>query len=514
VPHALRLPQRGRTPVLSYGSQIRTPRRQVAEPAYDRGMAGAEAGPDLLESGGPDRAPRDGDHDQRPGAGTQLLQRHRRLVTWGSVVVVAIGYLSVQWYQSRRPVPPPISVKADRSPDSQPLWSAGVDGRPTTDVTLSVAADLALAGKGASNAEVTPLGLSGPGLSAPGVFPHGVLTRRAQSYDLTGQVACDHVTLPVSGTAYQMRARVRSGSNSIDVDMPLPLAGPALAQRVTYGCSTWLAARDLTVTAADAVVDPSRPHLVVTVRVANAGAQDALVWLPTMSNIGVHLSDLVLAVPGKGTAQASVTVDLDTCWDWLGSSAPLTTTDTPLPLMGGIGLSEPLPSDAMPPVQALNGIVLGPGVATTLQNAFVTACGGVANPELATGVHSSRYIPATQSLTTTALVDVPIPAVQRVRLVPVLDSTYNGPATPRYQTSPWLTPDEEGRTSWPLSYSISPNIVCITGGGGVWVSTNIEAQVPNSTGGVRIVMFRLAAEALLPAPQIRAACDAMDAASS
>jgi hypothetical protein len=477
-------------------------------------MEGAGAGPDLLESGGPEREPRwSGRDDRAGGLGGPRRPLLRRGVTWGAIAAVVAGYLAVQWYDSRTPVAPPVSVRADRSADSQPLWSPGVDGRPAAPVTLSVAADLSLKGHSTIHSQVTPLGLSGPGLTAPGVFPHAALGARPQSFDLTGQVACDRVSLPVSATAYSMRVQVTSGSQSTTTDMALPAAGAALAQRVTYGCSTWLATRDLTVSSIDATVDPSRPHLDLSIQVTNGGTHDALVWLPTTQSIGVHVSDVVLSVPAHATAQAAVSVDLDACWSWDSASAPLTTADTPLPLLGGVGLSQPLAADAMPAVQGLNGIVLGPDVAATLQQALVEACGGVATPELATGVHSSRYVVPTRTLTTTAITDVPTPTVERVRFVQISDPSYNGPATPTYAPSPWLVPDAQGRVSWPLAYSITPNIVCITGGGAVWVSTQIEAQVHNPSGGTRVVTFRLAAEALLPAPQIRAACDAMDAAA-
>ena len=336
---------------------------------------------------------------------------------------------------------------------------------------------------------------------------------RPQSFDLTGQVACDKVSLPVSDTAYAMRVRVRSGAQTSTVDMPLPLAGSAVATRVTNGCSTWLATRDLTVASIAVTVDPVRPHMQLTVQVTNKGSQGALVWLPSTQDIGVHVSDVLLDVPAHASAQAPVTVDLDSCWTWDTGSAPLTTADTPVPLLGGVGLSEPLAADALPAVQGLNGLVLGPGVAAILQQALVEACGGVATPELATGVHSSRYVVPTRSLTTTAITDVPSPAVTLLRFLPISDPLYNGPASPTYAPSPWLTPDAQGRVTWPLSYAITPNIVCITGGGAVWVSTQVEAQVRNTSGGIRVVTFRLAAEALLPEPQIRAACDAMDAAA-
>jgi hypothetical protein len=476
-------------------------------------MEGAGAGPDLLESGGPEREGRWAGRGEPVGSPYgRPRPRLRRGLTWGVVGVVVAGYLGVQWFDSRTPVAPPIEVRQDRSPDSEPLWSPGVDGRPTSPLSLSVAATLSLKGRPGNQNQVTPLGLTGPGLTSPGVFPHMAVTSRPQSFDLTGQVACDKVTLPVSGTAYAMRVRVTSGAQSSTVDMPLPLAGSAVASRVTNGCSTWLATRDLTVASVAVTVDPARPHLQLTVQVTNTGSQGALVWLPASQDIGVHVSDVVLDVPAHASAQAPVTVDLDSCWTWDTSSAPLTTADTPVPLLGGVGLSAPLAADALPAVQGLNGLVLGPGVAATLQHALVEACGGVATPELATGVHSSRYVVATSSLTTTAITDAPSPAVSLLRFLPISDPQYDGPATPTYAPSPWLVPDAQGRVTWPLSYAIPPNIVCINGGGAVWVSTQVEAQVRNASGGTRIVTFRLAAEALLPAPQIMAACYAMDAA--
>ena len=480
-------------------------------------MEGAESGPDLLESGGRERRrrwsgsagpPQDG---RPPGR----LTRARRPIVWAVVAAAVTGYLTLQWYDSRKPSTPLVVVRQDRSADSQPLWSAGRDGRPASAVTLSVAASLALGTTQhqASSSRLIPLGLAGPGLSQAGAFPHQSVGRLEQSFDLTGQVACDHVPLPVPDTAYTMRARVQNGTRTTDVDVRLPLAASAIAQRVTYGCSTWLAARDLTVTAAQASVDPTRPHLELALQVANAGSHDAVVWMAPTDGTGVRVSDLVLTVPAHGSARTMLTVDLDSCWTWDASSSAVTTTDTPLPLLGAAGVDQPLADDVLPAVQGLNGLVLGPGVATQMQDAFVEACGGVASPALATGVHSSRYVVDTQTLTTTAMADVPVPAVRRVRFVPVADATTNGPFEPRYTPTPWLTPDATGRVSWPLSYTVTPNIVCITGGGAVWIASDVEAQVQTEGGTMRVVTFRLAAEALLPAPQIRAACDAMDAAA-
>ncbi len=481
-------------------------------------MEGAEGGPDLLEGGGRQRASRwpirsgPSREDGRPGR----LGRARRPIVWGAVAAVVASYLVVQWNDSRTPVAPVVDVHADRSPDSQPLWSPGRDGRPASPVTLSVAASLSLERdpRRGHTGTLTPLGLTGPGLSGPGAFPHQSVGPRPQSFDLTGLVACDHVPLPVSATAYAMRARVQDGAQSTEVDIPLPRAGSGLAQRVTYGCSTWLAARDLTVTAATASVDPVRPHLELTLQVSNAGGYDSVVWMAPTQGTGVRVDDLVLDVPAHATARTMLTVDLDTCGTWDSPASAVTTTDTPLPLLGAAGVDQPLTDSVLPAVQGMNGLVLGPGVASELQTAFLEACGGLAAPDFATGVHSSRYVVAGQTLDTTAIVDVMVPAVQQVRFAPVADPQANGPFAPRYPPSPWLTPDARGRVTWPLTYSVTPNIVCITGGGAVWVATNVEAQVRTDGGTTRVVTFRLAAEALLPAPEIRAACDAMDAAAT
>jgi hypothetical protein len=360
---------------------------------------------------------------------------------------------------------------------------------------------------------LTPLGLTGPGLTSPGVFPHMAIGTHLQSFDLTGQVACDQVPLPVPATAYQMRMQVDNGSQRSAVDVALPLAASAVAQRVTYGCSTWLAARDLTVSTTSVDVSPTEAHLLVTVQVRNDGSHDGVVWMGSTDGTGIRVSDLVLTVPAHGTAQADLTVDLDTCWTWDASSTPLSTTDTPVPLLGAIGVDQPLPADAVPAAQGVTGLVLAPGTGRILQDAFVQACGGIAEPQLSTGVHSSSYVVGTQTLTTQVLVDLPTPAVQRVRFVPVTDPTMAGPAVPTYAPSPWLGLDSTGRVGWPLGYLVPPNIVCITGGGGVWVSTDVQAQVRTPQGTTRVVTFRLAAEALLPSPQIRAACDAMNAAA-
>ena len=129
---------------------------------------------------------------------------------------------------------------------------------------------------------------------------------------------------------------------------------------MTYGCSTWLAARDLTVSTTAVTVSPTESHLQVTVQVRNDGSHDGVVWMGSTDGTGIRVSDLVLTVPAHATASADLSVDLDTCWTWDASSTPLTTTDTPLPLLGAVGVDQPLPADALPTAQGVTGLVLAP----------------------------------------------------------------------------------------------------------------------------------------------------------
>ena len=127
-------------------------------------------------------------------------------------------------------------------------------------------------------------------------------------------------------------------------------------------------------------------------------------------------------------------------------------------------------------------------------------------------MHSSRYVVPTRSLTTTAHHRRAEPRRPLLRFLPISDPLYNGPASPTYAPSPWLTPDAQGRVTWPLSYSITPNIVCITGGGAVWVSTQVEAQVRNDLGRDPDRHLPAGRRGAAAEPQISAACDADQAA--
>ncbi|MFI5101580.1 MAG: hypothetical protein ACHQE5_13870, partial [Actinomycetes bacterium] len=328
------------------------------------------AGPDLLEGGGPDRPGRLEGRSAGllPGPVQAFVRRHRRATTWLAVAVVVAGYLAVRWYGDRPPVAPAVQVTEDRSAESVPLWSAGNDGRPGSPVTLSVSARLSTPDHHPGDAQVSAVGLAGPGVSAPGVFPHTAIGTRPQDFDLTGQVACDQVPIPLPRTAFVVQLLVRDGSRTSTATVPLQDSADAVRQRVTFGCSTWLAARDLTVTAVSARVDPGRPHVDLTMTVTNRGPRDGLVWIGDLTGTGVRMPALQRTVPAHRTATLALPVDLDTCPSWSQTGRPLTAADTPVPLLGAVGVSQPLPADAVPLSQGPNGVLLSPAVAEQLQD--------------------------------------------------------------------------------------------------------------------------------------------------
>ncbi len=468
-------------------------------------MSGAGSGvPDLLESGGPDR-PRRFSARVGPGSGgwpAGFARRHRRVVVGGLVAAVAAGGLAYRWYDQRPPRVPDVRLTADRSAESVPLWSPGIDGRPVSGVTLSVSARLAVPGLAPGDPQVRALGLTGPGLGRPGVFPHTVLGAQPGEYDLTGQVDCERVPLPVAADAYAVRVEVRDGGRTSLSTVPLAESRSALDARVTTGCSTWLAARDLTVTSVRAVVDPARPHLDLVLQVANAGGRAALVWLGDTTGTGARVTPVRLVVPARGAAPVSVSVDLDRCWSWSQVSGPTTAVDIPVPLLGAVGIASPPLAGSSPDSPGGSGLVLLPGVAQQLQDAFIAACAGVSSPVLLTAPGSGSYDARTRVLTTRVVVDLPPGVVRSVRFVPLQEN--GGELIPIFETSPWLRPDSTGQAGWTVRMAVPQGAPCL--GGGPFVVLAVELLVPRPGGGVRPARFELAAESALPDAQIAAAC--------
>ncbi len=430
------------------------------------------------------------------------MDRHRRATTWGAVALAVVGWLGVRWYGDRPPVAPPVQVTADRSADSVPLWSAGRDGRPAGPVTLSVATTLSAPDVRAGDAQVSALGLAGPGLSAPGVFPHRTLSHDPVDFDLTGQVACDKVPIPVPASAYQVQLQVRDGTRTSLATVPLRTAEAAVSRRVTYGCSTWLAARDLTVTGVRAVVDPVATRVALTLTVANRGGRDGLVWLGDTAGTGLRVTVVNRRVPAHSTVTVELAVALDLCPSWGQTGRPVTATDTPLPLLGAIGVTQPLPDDAVPLSQGPIGVVLAPTAAAQLQDALVQACGGVASPVLLTAPGSSGYDARTRVLTARVLADLPPGQVRSVRFGASADP--GSGITALFVPSPWLVPDRSGQAGWTVRFAVPPDVACL--GGGPYLAMDVWTKVQTPGGSVRVAQFRLYAETLLPQAQLDAAC--------
>ncbi len=462
------------------------------------------AGPDLLEGGGPDRPGRLEGRSTGllPGPVQAFVRRHRRATTWLTAGVVVAAFLGLRWYGDRPPVAPAVLVAQDRSAESVPLWSADIEGRPGSPVTLSVSARLSTPDRHPGDPQVSAAGLAGPGVSAPGVFPHTAIGTRPQVFDLTGQVACDQVPIPLPRTAFLVQLLVRDGSRTGTATVPLQDSEDAVRQRVTYGCSTWLAARDLTVTAVSAQVDPDRPHVDLTMTVANRGARSGLVWIGDVSGTGVRMPALQRVVPAHRTVTLALPVDLDTCPSWNQLRLPETAADTPVPLLGGIGITEPLPADAVPLSQGPTGVPLTPAVAQQLQDALVQACGGVASPVLLTEKGTSRYDLKSRVLSTKVLVDLPPGVVGSVRFIAAAGQDTG--MVPLFTASPWLVPDQSGQAGWPVRFSVPPDVACP--GGGPYVALDVLLRVQTADGTTRVASFQLYAETLLPQRELDAAC--------
>jgi hypothetical protein len=463
------------------------------------------AGPELLEGGGPERPAESSGRLAVAGwLGLRgFVQTHRRPVAWAVAGLAVAGWVGLRWYGDRPPPTPDVLVSADRSADSVPLWSVGGDGRPGSAVTLSVAAQLSLPDPRPGDPAVTAIGLAGPGLTSPGVFPHRALGRVPRDFDLTGQVDCDKVPIPLPPSAYQVKLAFADGSRTTLATVPLRAASAAVSRRITYGCSTWLAARDLTVTAVRSTVDPRQPHVDLTLTVTNRGNRDGLLWLGDLTGTGIRTAPLQRVVPAHRATTVALAVDMATCPSWSQTGRPVTATDTPVPLLAAVGVTQPLPADAVPLSQGPTGVVLTPVVAGQLQDAMVAACGGVATPVLLTQPGSSRYDAKSRVLTTRVLVDLPPGVVGSVRFRAVADS--GSGIVPLFSSSPWLVPDHSGQAGRTVRFSVPSDVICL--GGGPYVAMDVLLNVPGADGTTRSVTFQLFAETLLPQDELNAACD-------
>jgi len=468
-------------------------------------MAGSDADePEVLEGGheppGGRRALDGVAGGHWTGVATRLTPRGRCVAGVVSLVLVVAAVGGYEWLRNRPARVPPVGVSADRVTPSVPLWSAGADGRPVAPVTLSVSALLTDPDRRAGTPAVVPVGLTGPGLTASGAFPALTLGRAPASIELTGQVSCDRVPIPVPGDAYAVRLHVVDGPRSAYATAPLGRAAPDLVQRVTVGCATWLAARDLTVTGVRAAVDPREPRADLVLDIHNAGARPALVWTAPGAG-GITVSDVREAVAPHATVAVPVSVRMLSCWSWPGPGTPTTTADTPVGLLGAVGVDRPLSLDALPAMQGDNGVVLAPAAAEQLRAALVQACAGIDSPVLLSSPGRASYDARTDVLTAHVVVDLPAGLVNEVRFLP--PAAGDTALHPLFTATPWLQPDSNGQAGYTLRYTVPADVPCL--GGGPFVALDMLARVP-TPGGEREVRFQLAAEILLPEAQIQAAC--------
>jgi hypothetical protein len=156
-------------------------------------------------------------------------------------------------------------------PDAVPSWTPGADGRPSTPVSITLLATLTLrSGEGTT---VRLLGAAGPGiLPTPTWEPVTVAPDGTARPQLTTEVDCEQVPIPVPATAYRLRVDIRDRSRRISTGTVAAGAVSArLGQLVQSGCGPWLARKHLTVVSATAHTVPLQAQSELDLSIANTG---------------------------------------------------------------------------------------------------------------------------------------------------------------------------------------------------------------------------------------------------
>jgi hypothetical protein len=406
------------------------------------------------------------------GAGAALLTAHGTRVA--TVTVTASG--------SSAPVSAPWQAST-RTPGWPP---SGANGRPAGPVVLSVAVT---ARRGSSGASTSVVAITGPGVVGSDnpevLLPVG----ESITVPLKAELDCALVPEVIPSGAYGLRIHAHSGWGSKD---GLAEAG-AVAQKwsaaIQVACASWLARRDLTVTALTAKVSPTDSRFVLELTVTNSGARAATLSSAAEGGISGRLWGAPIRVPAYGEATGTFIVALDTC-DSVpepgNQTSPLTSEPSLSSQFNLVGLAGQVPPDS-PQSETpgfgdgygghgdgfgATGILLTADADQALTGALAKACGGLGPMLPLISPDTVRYDRARRVLIVPVLVDVTPGRVRSLRLQtePLRTPTPAGDAAdmafrPLWSTTDDLVPDPSGQVKVTLRYRIPETGPCPMRGG-------------------------------------------------
>ena len=249
--------------------------------------------------------------------------------------------------------------------------------------------------------------------------------------------------------------------------MPAGALATAWAAQVRTACGSWSARRDLTVTAAVALVAPLADVVDLELTVADAGTRSAVLGLEPGDG-EAHVTALApgpVRLPAGGGVRLGLRVALDRCdavsqTQWLDPNAPPPTTQTTLGLLADVG--APVARASSTPWSdgtGATGVVLAPRAAATVDGALQQACGDLGGFAVLIAPGGVNYDAATRVLAVRLQVDGTPGRMHDVTLVS--DPPLGGQGfAPAWSTTGALRPDYTGQVTTTVRYRAPGGAVC------------------------------------------------------
>ena len=478
-------------------------------------MSGHDDVPELLAQG-PERErtallPR----LSRPG----WTRRWWALPLIGLVLLAGAGAAAAITYVRNAPRLPTLSVEADPRATADAAnpgsgvgpWTPGPDGRPVAGVHLVLNAILTVPTPQARHGRVTVLGLTGPGVRAGAPGPIPMTVGQPTRVVLSADVDCTQVDLPVAASAYGLQVREDEGSRSIEGLLPLGTQSAEWDSKLDLACGSWLARRDLTVTAISAVPDPLQPATDLRLTITNAAKQSAyLVQGDFYGAIYTVTGPAIdkIHVPGGGQAVVPLHLALDSCHGSPnGPTVEVQGVHTTVDDFGfyasigrpALSTNDPVGSDPAILFDGYGptGLVMNQQAETDLTTALRSACGGLDLVVTRPATRGRAIDPATHVMTLRVGIQITSGTALDLRLV---SDSFEGAAptdyVPLWTTSPKLVPDSRGLAVFVLRYRVPTGANACANGGQSIPGFTVFAHVA-APGGVKTVRY----QEYLPQPQ-------------